>query len=123
VPRRAATDHLSDVLQAIDAIASYTKGGKEDFDRNEMIRDAVAVRLIQIGQAVKDAQTEGLNLPKLRPEIAWRKISGMRDLLAHKYARFDPEIAWRVIQEDFPPLKTAIAAILRRARKSGSDPD
>jgi uncharacterized protein with HEPN domain len=47
-----------------------------------------------MGQAVKDAQAEGLNLPRLRPEIPWRKISGMRDPLAHKYARFDPEIAW-----------------------------
>lgn len=111
------------MLQAIDAISSYTKAGKEEFDRNEMIRDAVAVRFIQIGQAVKDAQTEGLDLPRLRPEIAWRKISGMRDLLAHKYARFDPAIAWRVIERDFPPLKTAVTAILRRATKSGSDPD
>lgn len=110
-------------MQAIDAISSYTKGGKEEFDSEEMIRDAVAVRFIQIGQAVKDAQTEGLDLPRLRPEIAWRKISGMRDLLAHKYARFDPEIAWRVVERDLPPLKTAVAAILRRAKKSGSDPD
>ena len=123
MPRRAATDHLKDILQAMAAIAAYTKGSKETYDGNEMIRDAVAVRLIQIGQAVKDAQVEGLHLSKLRPEIAWRQISGMRDLLAHKYAQFDPEIAWRVIERDFPPLKKAVAAVLRRATKSGPDPD
>ena len=105
------------------AIAAYTKGSKAAYDGNEMIRDAVAVRLIQIGQSVKDAQVEGLDLSKLRPEIAWRQISGMRDLLAHKYARFDPEIAWRVIEDDFPPLKKAVTAILRRATKSSSDAD
>lgn len=114
---RAATDHLEDILEAMDAIASYTKGGKREFDRNQMIRDAVCVRLIQIGQAVKDAQAEGLNLGKLRPEIPWRKVSGMRDLLAHKYARFDPEIAWQVIDEHFPRLRIAIAEVLTRARK------
>jgi uncharacterized protein with HEPN domain len=114
VTRRAASDHLKDVLQAIDAIATYTKGGKDDFDSDSMIRDAVAVRLIQIGQAVKDAQAEGLNLRKLRPEIPWRKVSGMRDLLAHKYARFDPAIGWRVVEEELPRVREAVAAILRR---------
>ena len=112
MPRRA-TDHLKDVLEAIEIIARYTKGGKVAFDRDPMIRDAVCVRLIQIGQAVKDAQSEGVDLRKIRPEIAWVKISGMRDLLAHKYARLDPELVWLAV-EDLPRLKTAVAGILAR---------
>jgi uncharacterized protein with HEPN domain len=114
VARRSVTDHLKDVLQAIDAIAAYTKGGKDEFDSDEMIRDAVCVRLIQIGQAVKDAQADGLNLAKVRPEIAWRKISGMRDLLAHKYALFDPAIGWRVVEDELPRVREAVAAILKK---------
>lgn len=116
IRRRTAADHLKDVLEAIDAIGDYTKGGKKDFDTDPMIRDAVAVRLIQIGQAVKDAQAEGLNLAKLRPEIPWRRVTGMRDLLAHKYARFDPEIGWQVVEEELPRLRDAVAAILRRTQ-------
>jgi uncharacterized protein with HEPN domain len=111
---RRAFDHLQDVVEAIDAIRTYTKGGKADYDRDPMIRDAVCVRLIQIGQAVKDAQAQGLNLGKLRPEIAWRKISAMRDLLAHKYARFDPAIGWQAVEEDLPRLLIAVTAILSR---------
>jgi len=79
-----------------------------------MVRDAVCARLIQIGQAVKDAQSEGLALPRLRPEIAWRKIAGMRDLLAHKYGRLDPDVVWKVVDEDLKLLRTAIAAVLER---------
>ena len=113
---RAPKDHLQDVLQAMEAIAIYTKSGKADFDRDPMIRDAVCARLIQIGQGVKDAQKNGLNLPKLRPEIAWSKVAGMRDLLAHRYGRLDPAIVWQVVQEDLPRLRTAVAAILARAK-------
>ena len=76
---RAPADHLRDVLEAISAIAGYTRGGKKAFEKNAMQRDAVVARLIQIGQAVKDAQAEGLDLPRLRPDIPWRNISGMRD--------------------------------------------
>ena len=53
---RTAADHLRDALEAIEAIETYTRKGKREFERNPMLRDAVVARLIQIGQAVKDAQ-------------------------------------------------------------------
>lgn len=114
MPARAASDLLRDVLEAIDAIAAYTKAGKQAFERDAMMRDAVCARLMQIGQAVKDAQAEGLDLSALRPEIPWRNVTGMRDLLAHKYALLDKAIVWRVVEVELPRLKTAVEAILRR---------
>ena len=114
---RKATDHLEDVLEAIDAIAGYTRAGKKAFDRNPMLRDAVAARLIQIGQAVKDAQAEGLNLPRLQPEIPWRNIAGMRDQLAHKYRLLDAAIVWAVVENDLPGLRKAISEILKASPK------
>lgn len=110
---RKATDHLHDVLEAIDAISGYTRAGKKAFDRNPMLRDAVAARLIQIGQSVKDAQAEGLDLPRLQPEIAWRGIAGMRDLLAHKYRLLDAVIVWSVVEHDLPKLRKAIGRLLK----------
>lgn len=112
--RRAPADHLRDVLEAIEAILEYTRGGEADFDRSAMVRDAVCARLIQIGQAVKDAQAEGLDLPSLQPSIAWRSVAGMRDRLAHKYALLDKALVWAVVERELPRLREAIRAILAR---------
>ncbi len=114
---RKATDHLQDVLEAIAAISGYTREGRKAFDRNAMLRDAVAARLIQIGQSVKDAQAEGLDLPRLQPEIPWRSIAGMRDRLAHKYWLLDAAIVWSAVENDLPKLRKAIGRILKPPRR------
>lgn len=113
MPRKPA-DHLRDVLEAIRAISDYTKKGKADFDRDPMVRDAVCARLIQIGQAVKDAQAEGLDLPTLQPRIQWRNIAGMRDRLAHKYAMLDKALVWAVVEAELPKLRAAIQQLLAK---------
>ena len=111
---RSPADHLADVLEAIEAIERYTKGGRRAFERDPMIRDAVAARLMQIGQAVKDAQGEGLDLERLEPTVPWRNIAGMRDRLAHKYWLLDIAILWAVVERELPKLRTAVEAILKK---------
>ena len=112
---RAPTDHLHDVLEAIEAIFQYTKAGEATFQREAMVRDAVCARLIQIGQAVKDAQAEGLELARLQPDIPWRSVAGMRDRLAHKYALLDKALVWAVVERDLPRLREAVGKILSRS--------
>ena len=109
---RAPTDHLRDVLEAIDAIFEYTKGGEATFRREAIVRDAVCARLIQIGPAVKDAHAEGLQLARLQPGIPWRSVAGMRDRLAHKYGLLDKTLVWAVVDRELPRLREAVRAIL-----------
>jgi uncharacterized protein with HEPN domain len=111
---RAPQDHLRDLLEAIEAIEGYTTGGEAEFNRKAMVRDAVCARLIQIGQAVKDAHAEGLDLAALQPQIAWRSVAGMRDRLAHKYALLDKTLVWAVVEHELPRLREAVRAILAR---------
>lgn len=111
---RSAADHLRDILEAVEAIARYTGAGQAAFDREPMVRDAVCARLIQIGQAVKDAQAEGLELQSLQREIPWRSITGLRDRLARKYATLDKALIWAVVEHDLPRLRDAVNALLSR---------
>jgi uncharacterized protein with HEPN domain len=63
----------------------------EDFSNSPQTQDAVFRRLGVIGQAVKDLPSEGRDR---YPEIPWRQIAGMRDVLSHDYWGVDVEITW-----------------------------
>lgn len=112
--RREPDDCLRDILDATAAIAAYTSDGKQAFESNAMLRDAVVARLMQIGQAVKDAQSEGLDLRRVQPDIPWRNIAGMRDKLAHRYWTMDVAIVWEVVETELPKLGAAVQELLAR---------
>lgn len=67
--------------------------------------DAVAMRLLEIGEAVKALSTD---ITMTEPEIKWRDIAGMRDFLAHHYFATNPEIVQAVIDKDLQPLAEAV---------------
>ncbi len=81
--------------------------------------DAVAMRLLEIGEAVKSLSTE---ITRTEPEIKWRDIAGMRDFLAHHYFVTSPEVVQAVIDKDLQPLADAVERMRSRlAGKSGPE--
>jgi uncharacterized protein with HEPN domain len=46
------------------------------------------------------------------PDLPWQEMIGMRNAVIHEYFGVDTEVLWRTVQEDLPPLRAAIAAIL-----------
>ena len=73
----------------------------EDFLSNKLVRNAVGMSLINIGELVKALPIEYRNA---HPEIPWKRIAGMRDLAAHKYQTLDMVAVWNVIQDRIPEL-------------------
>lgn len=63
--------------------------------------DAVRVRLIEVGEAVKGLSTE---LIDANPEIPWREVAGMRDRLAHRYFDTSHAIIRRTVEVELPDL-------------------
>lgn len=116
--RRSPDEFLRDILESVEAVFDYNRKGRSHFEKTPIVRDATAARLMQIGQAVKDAQAAGAKLDQLAPSIRWRDIAGMRDRLAHKYWDIDHEIVWLVIEKDLPKLKAGIGKLLKPAPKS-----
>ena len=97
---------LEDALAAIDAIRAHlTRGDLSD----GLVFDAVRVRLIEIGQAVKALPAE---LLATEPDLPWAQIAGMRDRLAHRYFDTSHAILAATVERDLPELERATRALL-----------
>ncbi len=109
-------DHqrLADIQAAIDAIRSHLeRGGLSD----GLVFDAVRIRLLEIGEAVKALPDELLNT---QPSIPWRQIARMRDHLAHRYFDTAHSILQATIDHDLPELEKAVQALMKSV--VGSEP-
>ena len=73
---RNDADRLDDITAAVDAIRSHVERGPLS---DGLVSDAVRIRLLEIGEAVKALPDE---LTSTEPDIPWRQIARMRDHLA-----------------------------------------
>jgi uncharacterized protein with HEPN domain len=97
---------LTDIVDRISRIQSYTVEGQEAFLNNVLIQDAVERNFGVIGEATKRLSPE---LKQAYPEIPWRKIA----VLAHDYGRVEPQEVWNIIEQELLELKVQVESILR----------
>ena len=102
---------IEDILESIERIEEHTKGvNKDNFLEDVKTQDAVMKRLEIIGEAVKNIPTD---FRKKYPDIPWKKIAGMRDILIHEYFGVNFKRVWGVVEKDLPGLKDKISKIWR----------
>ena len=104
---RRNQERLSDIEDAIKAIGEYLAEG--DLHQG-VVYDACRARLMEIGEAVKHIDTTLLDQ---RPEVEWKQIARMRDVLIHHYHDTDFAVVEAVIGERLPPLRDAVAELKR----------
>jgi uncharacterized protein with HEPN domain len=102
--------YLGDMRSACEKILRYTHDLTFDaFMNDEKTFDAVIRNLEILGEAAKHIP---LQVQIQHPQIEWRKIAGMRDVVAHKYFGIDEDILWDVIQNRIPVLLEQVQGIL-----------
>jgi uncharacterized protein with HEPN domain len=101
--------YLRHILDAINRIEGYVAVGWERFLAEPHWQDATIRQLEIIGEAGKQVSAE---LKAANPQVPWRRIAGLRDVLIHQYFGVDLAVVWGVAQRDLPPLKANVAAIL-----------
>lgn len=106
---RDADVYLQDILTAIGRIQEFVRGlGREEFMDDARTIDAVLHNLEVIGEAAKQVP-ESMRIRAT--EVEWRKIAGMRDLIAHAYFEVDLAIVWDVVTTKLDPLAVAVRAL------------
>jgi uncharacterized protein with HEPN domain len=103
---RRDKQRLDDIRAAIAAIREHlTRGDLSD----GLILDAVRVRLIEIGEAVKALPRELLDQ---EPNIPWAQVAAMRDRLAHRYFDTSHAILQATVDHDLPELEQAVRRLI-----------
>lgn len=104
--------YLRDILEAIRKIERYSEDiSFEEFVDDELIQDGIVRNLEIIGEAVKYIPEDA---KKDYPEVEWRKIAGLRDILIHAYFGIDVEVIWDIVKNKIPNLKEKIEKILSK---------
>lgn len=103
---RRDTERLEDILVAIDTIDGHLRQGSLD---DGVVFDAIRIRLVEIGEAVKSIDPA---LLALEPTIPWSDVAGMRDVVVHHYFDTAHAVVQATVEYDLPPLRSAVGRLL-----------
>ncbi|MFH1585701.1 MAG: DUF86 domain-containing protein [archaeon] len=107
--KRSVKLFIEDILESITNIESFTRGiSKSDLMKNKEKQSAVIRQLEIIGESIKNIPT---SLKEKYPEVRWKGIAGLRDILTHSYFKVDLNLVWKIIEEDLSELKESMLKI------------
>jgi uncharacterized protein with HEPN domain len=110
MPHRRDSVFIAQMIEAAEAALEFCEGHTaEGFAGDRLVGYAV-VRAIQlIGQAARGVSSD---LQAAHPDIPWREMIGMRNVVVHDYADVDLALVWKTVRDDLPGLVERLRAIL-----------
>jgi len=99
---------LQHIVESIARIEQYTKAGRADFMASTLIQDGVIRSLQTLGQSVLKLSEP---LRSAHPEVDWKSIIGLRNVLVHDYLGVSVTRIWEIVERDLPDLKAKVLAI------------
>jgi uncharacterized protein with HEPN domain len=109
--------YIDDILDSIAKIERYTKAiNEQDFLTDTQVQDAVLRRLEIMGEAVK-------NIPRTirdkYPQLPWKNIAGLRDVLIHEYFGVNMRRVWKVARQDINDIRQKLLQVQKDLNSTG----
>ena len=93
---------LQDMQLCCSKVLRYSQGPtRQQFIADEMLVDAVLRNLEVLGEAAKQIPPA---VRERHPQLPWRRIAGLRDVLAHAYFGLEEDTIWQIVSESIPAL-------------------
>ena len=103
---------LQKILKEISVVSDITKQyGKKDFLNNDIAQRAVAMTIINVGELTGIFSDD---FKQRYSHIPWKKIKGLRNIVAHKYEIVDFEDVWETAITSIPELESYLKEILAK---------
>jgi uncharacterized protein with HEPN domain len=102
---------VEDILESIKKIERYIENmSYKDFEKNELIVDAVIRNIEIIGEASRNIPDD---IRDKYTDIPWKRMIGLRNIATHEYFGIDVSIIWEIITVNLPETKPKIESVLK----------
>lgn len=106
---------LHDILETIGRVESKMTGKTfEEFEADWEFQFVVQRAIEVISEASRGLPDE---LKATRPEIHWRSVAAIGNILRHEYHAISDRIVWNAVHQDLPALRAAVEAIKEALKK------
>jgi len=106
---------FEDIYTSLEKIKKYISGMSfSEFIHDDKTIDAVIRNLEILGEASKNIPE---NLRQEHSNIPWKRMIGLRNIIAHEYFGIDYQILWQIVKKDLPKLEPLIKESLNKLTK------
>ncbi len=115
--REEIIDKFDQILESVEVIKERCKTFRsmDDFLSSPWgmtVLDACIMRIQVIGETIKSIDDKTNHTLLVRyPQVPWKKIIGLRNIISHEYANVDYEIIWIVIDRHLSTLAETVLQI------------
>lgn len=108
--------NLKNIIWAIEKIENSLINIKslDELTNNEEKYDSVIVKLMNIGESADNISNE---LKNKYPEVDWKGMYRMRNIITHSYHSIDESIVWDIAKNELPKDKIQVNIIISNLQK------